>query len=168
MSILDDMKGSAQPYKGGQLSLEKLKEIMTGMYETNPAPRTITIHTGIGGLYTFDYCIADEGGMIAPHMKTAHAHLVRLDGYRAAVDENGLRWMFGWVKGKLYWSNMHQLCPKQRRPMPTRFIEWEAGNYTHKVRLTEEQQQYFLDRRKVKHDPAFRKEWMKEHNRMYY
>jgi len=170
MGILDDMRGSEGAYRTGKFSMDDFRAMMDKLYESKPPAKGVTIYTGIGGMYTFDYAIAKETGFIAPHMEKSHAKLLRMDGYRRAVDVNGIRWMYDWVKGKLYWSNMHQLCPKQRRPMPTRFIDWEAGiGLEHKVRLTDEQRQHFLDRRKVKRDSAFRKEWMKEHeHRMYY
>lgn len=111
------------------LSPENVKKTFEELFtnrKQNP-PMGITIYTGIGGVYMFDYALAEQTGMITPHMTKKHARFVRLMGMslHKAVDENGIVWMIGKVKGKGYhFSNMHQKAPTHR-PLHARFTNWE-------------------------------------------
>lgn len=115
-------------YDPQSFNLKSLRELIAGLLVKDPPPRTIILHTGLGGMYTFDYALASESGVISCHMTKKHARLLYLVGMglNSAVDENGIRWMIGRVKGKgYYFSNMKQKMPKTRRRF-NRFNDWEV------------------------------------------
>lgn len=133
MSILDHINGAnRQEYKPGKMTIEELKKLMGDIFiGDRQLNRPVTIHTGIGGAYTFDYYMAKESGLISKHMTKKHGRLMRIMGMGLTmgkvVDENGIVWMVGRVNGKgYYFSNMHQKAPISR-PENKRFRVWEIA-----------------------------------------
>lgn len=131
MSILDDMmkKVQREQYNRGDLSIDRLKEVFDALFYRKREPnRPFVIHTGIWGMYTFDYYTAMESGVISHHMTKQHGKLMRMMGMGMnpgkVVDENGIVWMTGRIKGKgWYFSNMHQRT-SPARTTSTRFRIW--------------------------------------------
>lgn len=131
MSISDYINdANRQEYKPGKMTIEELKKLVGDIFiGDRQLNRPVTIHTGIGGAYTFDYYMAKESGLISKHMTKKHGRLMRIMGMGLAmgkvVDENGIVWMVGRVNGKgYYFSNMHQKVPVARKE-DKRFRVWE-------------------------------------------
>lgn len=115
-----------EPYDHYSFTMGKFKEIFDALYKNREPDRPIVIHTGLGGMMTFDYCLADQSGLLSSHMKKQHGKFTRLlgTGLHKAVDENGIVWMIGRVKGKgYYFSNMEQKTSPARHTS-TRFRIW--------------------------------------------
>lgn len=118
-----------QQYDPKKMTIDAFKKMFSGMFEQRAPGSHVVLYTGIGGMMTWDYCMANESGVLSTHMKKHHGKFTRLlgMGLNKAVDENGIVWMIGRVKGKgYYFSNMQQRTSSKRK-RDTRFIDWEAA-----------------------------------------
>lgn len=127
---LNDDRSKKVGYDPKSFTIDKLREVISAMYTTREPYQPVILHTGIGGMYTFDYLMGLEYGVLKPYMTKKHGRLMRIIGMGLrlggkVVDENGIVWMVGWVKDKgFYFSNMHEKAPIARKEHK-RFNTWE-------------------------------------------
>lgn len=151
------------------LDIAKFKETFANLFNKPQSPRRVVIHIGLRGSWMFNWTIKQTSGVITDHMVRHHSKLVKLLGRHEAVDVDGQIWMWEIHDGKIWWVNMYAAIneEKLRRKKSTRFVEWEQGQWA-SCRITGEAfRKACLLRRRMKTDPEYRHEQMKDRNYYY-
>lgn len=84
------------------------------------------ITTGLLGMACLDFALAVMRQSPSVKMTKDHTHLLWADFRRSiAVDENGTTWMWGYIRGQVWWIHLGQYASKKRPAIATRFNDWE-------------------------------------------
>lgn len=110
-----------------EFTIASFNELVATEWAKPVAPR-FPVTTGLVGMASLDFAFAAVGMGPTKRMTRTHPQLLWSDSRRSiAVDENGKTWMWGLIRGKIWWIFLDQYADKQPPSIPTRFNDWEAN-----------------------------------------